>query len=49
MIKSKLEVNMNNTRWIYKENNINQELRELNLDKDILNILINRIKITLPV
>ena len=42
MIKSKLEVNMNNTRWIYKENIINDELRELNLDKDILNILINR-------
>ena len=33
---------MNNTRWIYKENIINDELRELNLDKDILNILINR-------
>lgn len=33
---------MNNTRWIYKKNYINDELKELNIDNDILNILINR-------
>lgn len=33
---------MNNTRWIYKENEIKEDLKSLNLDNDILNILINR-------
>lgn len=36
---------MNNTRWIYKKNQISEDLKELEIDKDILNILINR-KIT---
>lgn len=33
---------MNNTRWIYKNNYINEELQELDIDRDMLNILINR-------
>lgn len=33
---------MNKTKWIYKENQIPKELRQLKIDKDILNILINR-------
>lgn len=33
---------INNTRWIYKKNEIKEELKNLNIDKDILNILINR-------
>lgn len=33
---------MNNTKWIYKNNNINNSLTDLDIDKDILNILVNR-------
>lgn len=33
---------MNKTRWIYKENHVNDELKEMDIDSDILNILINR-------
>ncbi len=33
---------MNDTKWIYKENEIDENLLDLNIDKDILNILYNR-------
>ena len=33
---------MNNTRWIYKNNNIDKDIQNLGIDKDIVNILINR-------
>ena len=33
---------MNNTRWIYKNNNIDKDIQDLGIDKDIVNILLNR-------
>lgn len=35
---------MRNTRWVYKDNPLknNKDIKELNLDKDILNLLYNR-------
>ncbi len=33
---------MNDTKWIYKENHVDEDLLDLNIDKDILNILYNR-------
>ena len=35
---------MRNTRWVYRENPLknNEDIQNLNLDKDILNLLYNR-------